>query len=85
MEIVNTFTRGTDLWGVLEHLIHYKKITVRELCEAPFKSNAPNKLIQNIKEYFEQNPQYKIALTFEWKRNPVTNRNFKEFFLREVA
>lgn len=84
MEIINNFTRGTDLWGVLDHLIHYKKITVRELCEAPFKSNAPNKLIQKIKEHFEENPQMKVVLTYEWKRNPNTKRPYKEFFLREV-
>lgn len=84
MEIVNTFTRGTDLWGALEHLIHYKTITVRELSEAPFNSNAPNKIIQNLKKHFEILNKG-VYLTFEWKTNPNTKRRYKEFFLREVA
>ena len=83
MEIINRFTRGTDLWGALEHLRNYKTLTVRTLSIPPFNSNAPNKIIQRLKEHFEMSSD-KICLTFEWKINPDTKRRYKEFFLREV-
>ena len=83
-DFINPYKKGTDLYGVMEHLRHYKTVTVRELSIPPYNSNRPNKLIQLIRKHFE-NSHEGIALTFEWKRNPETKRNFKEFFLREVA
>jgi len=82
-EFINPFKRGSDVWGVLEHLRHYKTITIRELCLPPYNSNGANKIIQRIKEHFVFSGEG-LALTFEWGKNPETKRPFKIFFLREV-
>ena len=83
-EFLNPFKKGSDNWGALEHLRHYKTLTVRELSIPPFNSNRPNQIIKHIKDSFEGVNQG-LALTFEWKTNPNTKRRYKEFFLREVA
>lgn len=83
-EFLNPYRKGSDMYGVLEHLRHYGSITVRELSIPPYNSNRPQKLIQQAREHFEVSNEG-ICLTFEWKRNPNTNRNYKLFFLREVA
>lgn len=82
-EFINPFKRGSDVWGVLEHLRHYKTITIRELCLPPYNSNGANKIIQRIKNHFELSNEG-LALTFEWTQNPETKTRFKQFFLREV-
>jgi len=82
-EFINPFKKGSDLWGALEHLRHYKTLTIRELCLPPYNSNGANKIIQKIKNHFELSNEG-IALTFEWTQNPETKTRFKQFFLREV-
>lgn len=83
-KFLNPYKKGTDLYGVLEHLRHYNTITVRELSIPPYNSNRPNKIIQLVKKHF-LNTNEGICLTYEWKINPITNRRYKEFFLNEVA
>lgn len=83
-DFVNPYSKGSDNWGALEHLRNYKTLTIRELSIPPFNSNRPNRIIKDIKDYFAR-VNVGIALSFKWKRNPNTKRNYKEFFLREVA
>lgn len=84
MEFINPFKKGSDNWGALEHLRHYKTLTVRELSIPPFNSNRPNQIIKQIKDYFDESGTG-IALSFEWHINPNTKRKYKQFFLRKVA
>ena len=79
-----THKKGSKIWGCLKYLLYYGAIDVRTLSEYPICSNAANKLIQLIKEFFEENKELGVVLDYEWKQNEKTKSRYKEFFLSEV-
>ena len=83
-EVEKHYSKGSQPWGMIKHLLYYKKVSIRQLCEAPFYYNAPNKIKQIVMNYFEQNKDFGLRLMEQWQTNPITNRRFKEFFLQEV-
>lgn len=83
-EVEKTHKKGTQVWGLIKHCLFYGKFTVRQISEAPFSYNAPNKIKQHVMNYFDQHKDFGLRLVDEWTKNPDTKTKFKEFFLQEV-
>lgn len=82
-EVEKTHKRGSQVWGLIKHVLYNKSFSIRQISEKPFCFNAPNKIKQKVMNYFDLHKDLGYVLAEEWTINPITKTRFKEFWLKE--
>jgi len=57
--------KGTQVWGLIKHVLYYGHFTIRQISESPFYYNAPNKIKQHVMQFFDTHKEFGLTLSEE--------------------